>query len=82
MIRRVGANPLLKPISKMSLKRLFWSCDPIIYESLIIYFEGALGEIFFFQKIDFAAENHPKHKSFNLMIFFQEYLRPYKAVNR
>ena len=29
MIRRVGANLLLKPISKMSLKRLFRSCVPI-----------------------------------------------------
>ena len=32
MIRRVGANPLLKPISKMSLKRLLRSCVPIVVQ--------------------------------------------------
>ena len=35
MIRRVGANPLLKPISKMSLFRLLRSCLPITVYAIL-----------------------------------------------
>ena len=44
MIRRVGANSLLKPNSKISFKRLLWSCLPITfpwirYESIYLFRE-------------------------------------------